>query len=65
MKLLLAAALSALAVAGGGSPQVVARTADGEAVASLPVGRGFALEYVPSYDRRPPPATFRVVEGGF
>jgi Domain of unknown function (DUF1850) len=65
VKLLLAAALAALAVSGGGSPQVVARTADGETVASLPVGRGFALEYVHSYYRRPARETFRVVEGGF
>ena len=64
MKLLLAAALAALAVAGGGSPQVVARTAGGETVAALPVARGFALEYVHSYYRRPARETFRLRAGG-
>ena len=65
MKLLLAAALTALAVAGGGQPQVVARGSDGETVAGLPVSRTFALEYAHSYYRRPARETFRVVEGGF
>jgi Domain of unknown function (DUF1850) len=64
VKLLLAAALAALAVAGGGSPQVVARTAGGETVASLPAARGFALEYLHSYYRRPARETFRVDTGG-
>jgi hypothetical protein len=65
VKLLLAAALGALALVGG-PPHVVARAADGAEVASLPVSGTFALEYRHSYYRQPARETFRVREdGGF
>jgi uncharacterized protein DUF1850 len=66
MKLLLAAALGALALAGG-SPHVVARTADGDVVADLrlPASGEFALEYRHSYYRRPARETFRATGEGF
>jgi Domain of unknown function (DUF1850) len=63
MRLLLAVALGALAVAGG-SPHVVARTADGDEVARLRAADGFSLEYVHSYYRAPARETFRVLPGG-
>jgi hypothetical protein len=63
VKLLLAAALSALAVVGG-PPHVVARTAGGETIAELRVARTFALEYVHSYYKAPARETFRVTPGG-
>ena len=66
MKLLLALAIGALAVTGG-SPHVIARTGDGDAVADLrlpPSGR-FALEYRHSYYRQPARETFRATEDGF
>ena len=63
MKLLLAAALSSLAVVGG-PPHVVARAADGAQVAALPVAGTFALEYRHSYYREPARETFRVREDG-
>jgi hypothetical protein len=65
VKVLLAAALGAMAVVGG-PPHVVARTADGERVAELRVTDTFALEYVHSYYREPARETFRVRDdGGF
>jgi hypothetical protein len=66
VKLLLALAIGALAV-GGGSPHVVARTADGDAVAELrlPASGEFALEYRHSYYRQPARETFRVSGDGF
>jgi Domain of unknown function (DUF1850) len=66
MKLLLAAALGLLAVAGG-SPHVVARTAGGDVVAELrlPASGEFALEYRHSYYRRPARETFRLAGDGF
>jgi Domain of unknown function (DUF1850) len=65
VKVLLAAALGAMAVVGG-PPHVVARSADGERVAELRVADTFALEYVHSYYRQPARETFRVRdEGGF
>jgi Domain of unknown function (DUF1850) len=65
VKVLLAAALGAMAVVGG-PPHVVARAADGERVAELRVADTFALEYVHSYYRRPARETFRVRDdGGF
>jgi hypothetical protein len=65
VRLLLAAALGAMAVVGG-PPHVVARTADGEQVASLRVAGAFALEYRHSYYRQPARETFRVrPDGGF
>jgi Domain of unknown function (DUF1850) len=65
VKVLLAAALGAMAVVGG-PPHVVARAADGDAVAELRVTDTFALEYVHSYYRAPARETFRVLpDGGF
>jgi hypothetical protein len=66
MKVLLAVALGAMAVTGG-SPHVVARTADGDAVAELrlPASGTFALEYRHSYYRQPARETFRATEDGF
>jgi hypothetical protein len=60
MKLVLAIALGAMAVTGG-SPHVVARTADGREVASLrlPESGTFALEYRHSYYEVPARETFR------
>jgi hypothetical protein len=60
MKLVLAIALGAMAVTGG-SPHVVARTADGDVVAEvrLPESGTFALEYRHSYYRVPARETFR------
>jgi Domain of unknown function (DUF1850) len=65
VKLLLAAALGAMAMTGG-SPQVVARGADG-VVADLrvPASGTFALEYRHSYYRVPARETFRVTDDGF
>ena len=65
MKLLLAAALGAMAVAGG-SPHVVAR--DGAGVVAdlrLPASGAFALEYRHSYYRVPARETFRATGDGF
>jgi hypothetical protein len=66
VKLLLALAIGLLAVSGG-SPHVVARTADGDAVAELrlPASGEFALEYRHSYYRHPARETFRVSGDGF
>ena len=66
MKLLLAAAVGALALTGG-SPHVVARTADGDVVAELrlPASGAFALEYRHSYYRVPARETFRATDDGF
>jgi hypothetical protein len=64
MKLVLAIALGAMTVTGG-SPHVVARTADGREVASLrlPESGSFALEYRHSYYRVPARETFRATGG--
>jgi hypothetical protein len=66
MKALLALALVGLAVAGGGSPEVVARAPDGAEVArvALPTSGEFALEYRHSYYRVPARETFRVADDG-
>jgi hypothetical protein len=65
MKLLLAAAVGALALTGG-SPHVVARGADGVvADLRLPASGTFALEYRHSYYRAPARETFRATEDGF
>jgi Domain of unknown function (DUF1850) len=65
MKLLLAAALGALALTGG-SPHVVARGADGVvADLRLPASGTFALEYRHSYYRVPARETFRATDHGF
>jgi Domain of unknown function (DUF1850) len=65
MKLLLAAALGALALTGG-SPHVVARDADGVvAELRLPASGQFALEYRHSYYRVPARETFRATGDGF
>ena len=66
MKLLLAAALGALAMTGG-SPHVVARASDGDVVAELrlPASGTFALDYRHSYYRVPARETFRATEDGF
>ena len=66
MKLLLAAALGAMALAGG-TPHVVARTADGDVVADLrlPASGAFALDYRHSYYRQPARETFRATGDGF
>ena len=65
MKLLLVAALGAMAVTGG-SPHVVARDGDGVvADLRLPASGTFALEYRHSYYRRPARETFRATEDGF
>ena len=66
MKLLLAAALGAMAVTGG-SPHVVARASDGAVVAELrlPASGTFALEYRHSYYRVPARETFRSTGDGF
>ena len=62
MKLLLAALLGSLAVAGG-SPHVVARAADGAVVADLRLAEpAFALEY--SFYRVPARESFRVRDDG-
>jgi Domain of unknown function (DUF1850) len=63
VRLLLAAALGSLALVGGPA-HVVARTADGEKVAELPVAGSFALEYVHSYYRQPARETFRIRPDG-
>lgn len=65
MRLLLAAALASLALAGG-SPHVVARTTDGERIArlALPASGEFALEYRHSYYRARARETFRAADGG-
>jgi len=65
MKLLLAAAIGALALSGG-SPHIVARTGDGERVAELrlPASGTFALDYRHSYYRRPARETFRAAPDG-
>ncbi len=64
MKLLLAALLGSLALAGG-SPHVVARTGDGTAVADLRLAEpAFALEYRHSYYRVPARESFRVRDDG-
>jgi uncharacterized protein DUF1850 len=63
VRLLLAGAVAFMAVAGG-SPHVVARTADGEKVADLRVFDTFALEYRHSYYRQPARETFRVRRDG-
>jgi Domain of unknown function (DUF1850) len=66
MKLLLAAAIGALAVTGG-PPHVVARASDGDVVAELrlPASGTFALEYRHSYYRQPARETFRATDDGF
>ena len=65
MKLLLLAALGAMAVTGG-SPHVVARSADGVvAELRLPASGEFALEYRHSYYRVPARETFHVTQEGF
>jgi hypothetical protein len=66
MKLLLAAAVGALALTGGSS-HVVARTADGDVVAELrlPASGTFALKYRHSYYRAPARETFHVTDDGF
>jgi len=65
VKLLLVAALGAMAVTGG-SPHVVARAADGAVVADLRLAEpAFALEYRHSYYRVPARETFRMTDGGF
>jgi hypothetical protein len=65
MKLLLLAALGALALTGG-SPHVVARGGGGDVVADLRLSTDtFALEYRHSYYRRPARETFRVRGDGF
>jgi hypothetical protein len=66
VKLLLAAAIGALAFTGG-SPHVVARAGDGDVVADLrlPASGTFSLEYRHSYYRRPARETFRATAGGF
>ncbi len=65
MKLLLAATLGALALTGG-SPHVVARSADGVvAELRLPASGTFALEYRHSYYRQPARETFRATDDGF
>jgi hypothetical protein len=66
VRLLLAVAIGALAVTGG-APHVVARTADGDAVAELrlPASGTFSLEYRHSYYRRPARETFRATGDGF
>ena len=65
MKLLLIAALGAMAVTGG-SPHVVARGADGVvADLRLPASGAFALEYRHSYYRVPARETFRATDDGF
>ena len=64
MKLLLAAALGALALAGG-SPHVVARATDGHVVADLRLAEpAFALEYRHSYYGVPAREGFRVRDDG-
>jgi Domain of unknown function (DUF1850) len=63
VRLLLAAAVAAMALSGG-QPHVVARTADGAKVAELRVASTFALEYRHSYYRRPARETFRVLPDG-
>jgi hypothetical protein len=66
MKLLLAVVIGSLALVGG-SPHVVARTADGAVAADLrlPASGEFALEYRHSYYRRPARETFRLAGDGF
>jgi hypothetical protein len=66
VKLLLAALLGSLAVAGG-SPHVVARAADGAVVADLRLAEpAFGLEYRHSYFRVPARESFRVrADGSF
>jgi hypothetical protein len=66
VKLLLAAALGAMAMTGG-SPHVVARATDGDVVAELrlPASGTFALEYRHSYYRAPAREIFRVTGDGF
>lgn len=66
MRLLLAAAVGGLALAGG-TPHVVARSAGGEVVADvrLPASGTFALDYRHSYHRQPARETFRATDGGF
>jgi hypothetical protein len=66
MRLLLAAVVGAMAVTGG-TPHVVARTADGDVLADLrlPASEAFALEYRHSYYRRPARETFRATDDGF
>ena len=65
MKLLLIAALGAMAMTGG-SPHVVARDADGVvADLRLPASGTFALEYRHSYYRVPARETFRATDDGF
>jgi hypothetical protein len=64
VKLLLAALLGSLAVAGG-SPHVVARAADGEVVAELRLAQpAFSVEYRHSYYGAPARESFRVREDG-
>jgi hypothetical protein len=65
VKLLLIAALGAMAVTGG-SPHVVARDGDGVvADLRLPGSGAFALEYRHSYYRVPARETFRATDDGF
>jgi hypothetical protein len=66
VKLLLIAALGAMAMTGG-SPHVVARASDGDVVAELrlPSSGTFALEYRHSYYRVPARETFHVTGDGF
>jgi hypothetical protein len=65
VKLLLAAALGAMALTGG-SPHVVARDAGGVvADLRLPASGTFALEYRHSYYRVPARETFRATDDGF
>jgi hypothetical protein len=66
MKLLLAAVIGAMAVTGG-SPHVVARSADGDVVAELRLSASgtFALDYRHSYYRQPAREIFRATDDGF
>jgi hypothetical protein len=65
VKLLLIAAVGAMAVTGG-SPHVVARGAHGVvADLRLPASGAFALEYRHSYYRVPARETFRATDDGF
>jgi hypothetical protein len=65
VKLLLAAALGAMAMTGG-SPHVVASDAEGVvADLRLPASGTFALEYRHSYYRVPARETFRAADDGF
>jgi hypothetical protein len=63
--LALAVLVALPALAGGGGPRVVVRTADGDEVASADARGGFALAYRHSVYRAPAEERFRAVPGGF